>query len=233
MGRILGATPLLLLAASCGTPRAATAQGREIEGLWEVFLWAGFGVAAVVSGLIVWSAVRYRRRAGDDGLPPQFREHAGLEIVYTIVPILIVLVLFVLTFLAERSVEEVEPRPAATVRIEAFNWSWRFTYQGSGVAVFGTPDDPPEAVLPVGRPVRIVLTSSDVIHSFFVPDFLFKRDAIPGRTTAFDLNIDRPGTYAGRCAEFCGLDHWRMRFVIRAVSPAEFEAWLSAQPAGG
>jgi cytochrome c oxidase subunit 2 len=95
--------------------------------------------------------------------------------------------------------------------------------------VVGTPDDPPEAVLPTGGPVRVVLTSPDVIHSFYVPEFLFKRDAIPGRTTSFDLTIERPGIYRGRCAEFCGLDHWRMRFTIRAVSPTEFEAWLAGQ----
>ena len=228
MGRIIRAWPLLLLGTSCGGLGAATSQGREIEGLWEVFLWAGLGVAAIVSGLILWATIRYRRRPGDDDLPPQFREHLGLEIAYTIIPILIVLGLFLLTYRAETAVGRLDERPAATVRVEAFNWSWRFTYQ-TGVAIFGTPDDPPQAVLPVGRPVRILLTSPDVIHSFFVPDFLFKRDAIPGRTTRFDLTIDRPGTYQGRCAEFCGLDHWRMRFTIRAVPEAEFEAWLAEQ----
>jgi cytochrome c oxidase subunit 2 len=185
-----------------------------------------------VSGLILWATIRYRRRPGDDDLPPQFREHLGLEIAYTLIPILIVVGLFVLTYRTETTVEDLVAAPAATVRVEAFNWSWRFTYEDSGATVFGTPDDPPEAVLPVGRPVRFLLTSPDVIHSFFVPDFLFKRDAIPGRTTMFDLTIDRPGTYQGRCAEFCGLDHWRMRFTIRAVPPAEFEAWLAEQAAG-
>jgi cytochrome c oxidase subunit 2 len=226
--RILPASPLLLLAASCGGLGAATSQGREIEGLWRVFLWAGLGVAAVVSGLILWATIRYRRRPGDDDLPPQFREQLGLEIAYTMLPVLIVLGLFLLTYRVETRVEDLDAEPAATVRVEAFNWSWRFTYE-TGAAVFGTPEDPPEAVLPVGRPVRILLSSPDVIHSFFVPDFLFKRDAIPGRTTGFDLTIDRPGTYQGRCAEFCGLDHWRMRFTIRAVPEAEFEAWLQRQ----
>lgn len=229
MRRLLLASPLALLGASCGRLDAATRQGREIEGLWEVFLWAGIGVAAVVYGLIIWSTIRYRRRRGDDDLPPQFRENVALEIGYTVLPVLLVAGLFLLTYRAETAVEDLDPRPAATVRVEAFNWSWRFTYEDTGVAVFGTADDPPEAVLPAGLPVRIVLTSTDVIHSFFVPDFLFKRDAIPGRTGSFDLTIDRPGRYEGRCAEFCGLDHWRMRFTIRAVPQAEFEAWIATQ----
>jgi len=94
----------------------------------------------------------------------------------------------------------------------------------------GVSPDGPEAVLPVGEPVRVVVTSHDVIHSFYVPVFLFKRDAIPGRESSFDFTIADPGTYGGQCAEFCGVYHSRMPFTIRAVSPAEFETWLSSQP---
>jgi cytochrome c oxidase subunit 2 len=219
-----------LLLASCGGLGGATSQGREIEGVWVVFLWAGAGVAAIVYGLIIWSIVRYRRRRGDDeDLPPQFRQSVPVEILYTVLPLLIVGGLFVLTYRAETTVEGRDPEPGATVGVEAYDWSWRFTYEGTGVSVFGTPDDPPEAVLPVGETVRIRLTSADVIHAFFVPDFLFKRDAIPGRTTTFDLSIEEPGRYRGQCAEFCGLDHWRMRFTIRAVPPEEFDRWLAEQ----
>jgi cytochrome c oxidase subunit 2 len=94
--------------------------------------------------------------------------------------------------------------------------------------VIGTPQDPPELVLPVGQTVRIVLTSDDVIHAFYVPGFLFKRDAIPGRVTEFDLIPREEGEFRGFCAEFCGLDHARMTFTVRTVSPEEFEQWLEA-----
>jgi len=231
MRRSLVALPSALVLPACGRLEAATAQGREIGGLWTVFLWAGIGVAAIVYGLIIWSTVRYRRRPGDDELPPQFKENVPLEILYTILPILIVGGLFLLTYRAETTIEDIQSEPAATVTVEAFNWSWRFAYEGTRVSVFGTPDDPPEAVLPAGETVRIRLTSTDVIHAFFVRDFLFKRDAIPGRTTEFDLTIEEPGVYRGQCAEYCGLDHWRMRFTIRAVPPAEFQAWLQDQEA--
>jgi cytochrome c oxidase subunit 2 len=143
--------------------------------------------------------------------------------------VLIVASLFVVTYRAETTVEGLDPEPATTVSVEAFNWSWRFTYEGTPVSISGTPDNPPQAVLPVGETVRIRLTAADVIHSFYLPDFLFKRDAIPGRTTEFDLTLDEPGVYRGQCAEFCGLDHWRMRFTIRAVPRSEFDAWLAEQ----
>jgi cytochrome c oxidase subunit II len=214
-----------LLSSCTSLPSGGTDQGRDINAVWVVFFWAGVGVAAIVYGLILWSMVRYRRRSDDT--PPQFRDHLPLEALYTLLPIALVTVLFVLTWRAETNVEEPAGDPVATVRVEAFDWSWRFSYEGTGVAIFGTPDDPPEMVLPVGRPVRLVLTSADVIHAFYVPDFLFKRDAIPGRTTSFDLTVREPGEYRGQCAEFCGLDHYRMRFSIRAVPAAEFAAWLS------
>ncbi|MGH2675925.1 MAG: hypothetical protein ACRDH1_11015, partial [Actinomycetota bacterium] len=105
------------------------------------------------------------------------------------------------TFRTETRVEGLSPDPDVTIRVTAFRWSWRFDYQGEGVSVFGTPDDPPEMVVPVGRTVRIVLTSTDVIHSFFLRDFAFKRDAIPGRVTRFDLTVERAGLYP---SQVCG-----------------------------
>jgi cytochrome c oxidase subunit II len=229
MRRLLVPATSSALLAGCGRLDAATTQGREIGGLWQVVLWAGIGVAAVVYTLIIWATIRYRRRPDEEDLPPQFRANIPLEVVYTLVPILIVAALFVLTYRTETAVEDLDSEPPTTVAVEAFNWSWRFTYEGTDVSIAGTPDAPPEAVLPVGETVRIRLTASDVIHSFYLPDFLFKRDAIPGRTTEFDLTLDEPGVYRGQCAEFCGLDHWRMRFTIRAVPRAEFEAWLAEQ----
>ncbi|MGH2725147.1 MAG: cytochrome c oxidase subunit II [Actinomycetota bacterium] len=221
--------PVLLLPAlaSCGTlgpPGGATEQGRAIRALWDVFFWVGVGVAAVVYGLILWSVVRYRRRS--DELPPQVRVNIPLEIAYTLIPVLIVGVLFALTYRTESRVGRLVDDPALTVHVQAFNWSWRFDYEDRGVSVFGTPEDPPELVLPAGRTVRLRLTATDVIHSLYVPEFLFKRDAIPGHPNEFDISIDEPGSYTGQCAEFCGLDHARMRFTIRALPPTEFDRWL-------
>jgi cytochrome c oxidase subunit 2 len=228
--RLLLALFALSLAACSGygAPSGATEQGRAISGLWSVFTVAAVAVGAIVSGLILWSVIRYRSRRG--GRPAQFRHNLPLEITYTVIPIVIVTALFVLTVRVENRVARLpDPdapgAPVATIEVTAFDWSWRFDY-GNGTVVTGTPDDPPEMVVPAGEPVRIVLTSEDVVHAFYIPDFLFKRDATPGLVQRFDLLVEREGVYDGQCAEFCGLDHARMRFTLRAVSPAEFSTWL-------
>jgi cytochrome c oxidase subunit 2 len=236
---LVHATPLVLAGlalSSCagsGAPPGATTQGQDIHHLWDVFLVASIGVAAVVYGLILWSVFRHgrmRRRDGD--LPPQNREHVPIEILYTAVPIVIVAVLFALTLRTDHQVTAVDPSPAATIHVEAFRWGWRFTYEGVGTTAVSAPGaPPPEMVIPAGRPVHILLTAprNDVIHAFYVPDFLFKRDAIPGHPTDFDLTATREGTYDGTCAEYCGLNHAFMPFVVRVVSEAEFGTWLSEQ----
>jgi cytochrome c oxidase subunit 2 len=115
----------------------------------------------------------------------------------------------------------------------AFQWSWRFAYEGQGVEVVGSPGNVPELVVPVGQPVRIRLRSADVVHSFYVPRTLFKRQAIPGRTTEFDLTFEKVGTYQGHCVQFCGLAHDDMLFRVRVVSPGEFQSWLAQASRSG
>jgi len=133
----------------------------------------------------------------------------------------------VATFRTENKVDLVSSDPALVVNVTAFQWQWRFEYPRSGVNVIGRVEEPPTLVLPVGQTVRINLRATDVDHAFFIPDFLFKRDALPGFPNQFQLNIHRPGVYRGECAEFCGLNHADMNFAIRAVPPAEFRTWLA------
>ena len=221
-----------LAGASFGPPPGATLQARQVYGLWEIFLAAAVGVAAVVYGLIFWSILKYRKRG--DELPPQFRENVPLEIAYTTIPLLIVAVLFVLTYRTEAFVDRVSTvaDPPVTIRVTGFQWSWRFQYEGTLLQVSGTPDHPPQAVVPTGTPVRFILDSADVMHAFWIPAFLFKRDTMPGITNQVELTVTQPGTYLGECAEFCGLDHTRMLFTIKAVSPEEYRRWLR-HPEGG
>jgi cytochrome c oxidase subunit 2 len=228
----LAATSLLTACSSTfGMPPGGDAQGQDITSLWKVFFWASVGVASIVYGLIFWSLIRYRRRGRTD-TPPQFREHRALEITYTAIPILIVGALFVMTMRTEGRVLALSPNPDVTVHVEGYTWGWRFSYEGSDVVVVSAPDgNPPELVLPEGQTTRIVLTSQDVIHAFYVPGFLFKRDAIPGRTSEFQFSPDRTGTYQGECAEFCGLNHAFMRFTVRVVSGSDYASWISQQQA--
>ena len=208
-----------------GAPDPISSQAEDIVDLWRLFIVASIVVYAIVGGLIVWSIVRYRRsHAGD---PAAFREHIPLEIVYTAVPVVIVVGLFLATYATERVVDSVSEDPDLVVDVTAFTWSWRFAYRDAGVVVTGVAGERPTLVLPQGRTVRISLTSADVIHSFYVPQLLFKRDAVPGRVTEFEITPTRLGTFSGQCGEFCGLDHARMLLAVRVVPAGEFDAWLA------
>ena len=222
---------------SFGMPEAGSEQGQEIFDLWQVFFWAGIVVAATVYGLIGWSLLRYRRRRreADDASGRQFREHVPLEITYTAIPVLIVVVLFALSFGTEDRASSVAPDPDVTLRAEAFSWGWRFGFPDAGVEVLSEPSAEgvpgPEILLPRGETVRIELTSNDVIHAFWVADFLYKRDAIPGHVNVFDVTPTRLGTYHGVCSEFCGLHHAYMTFTVTVVEPSEFDDWLAGAAA--
>ena len=207
----------------------ATVQAGELRSVWEVFVIAGIAVYAIVAGLIAWCIVAYRRRDPSVRQAAGFHENKPLEIAWTVIPILIVIGLFIKTYIVEAKVENVMPNPGEIVDVAAYRWSWRFSYPRHGVAVNGTLEAPPVLVLPAGETTQINLTSDDVIHEFWVPAFMFKRDAVPGRPTAFDLRPTRIGTYRGECGEYCGTFHANMIFSVRVVSQADYARWLAVQ----
>jgi cytochrome c oxidase subunit 2 len=211
------------------TPTPVTVEAGSVQTLYDVFLVAAAVVFVIVAGLIGWSIVRYRDQ-GDGELPVQTSSNLTVEIIWWALPTLLVIGLFVLSAQVLGKVDHTVPDPQVSVKVEGFQWQWRFTYEGQNVVITGTPGNHPELVLPVGEPVHFDLQSDDVIHSFYIPAFLFKRDVIPGVHNQFDLTIDQAGTYSGQCAEFCGLYHDEMLFSIRAVPPAEFASWLAKQP---
>ncbi len=219
-----------LLAGGC-IPQAATTQAKAVSTLYWTFIGAGLVVAGIVWGLITWSIIRYRHRPQPgEGLPVQTRSDIRLEIVWTTLPILTVLALFWLTLGTLNRVEARAP-DELQVHVTAFQWQWRFDYTGTGVSVIGLLGQPPVLVVPAGQPVHVTLTSSDVDHAFYVPAFLFKRDAIPGHPTDFDFTVTQPGIYRGQCAEFCGVYHDQMLFSVQAVPAAQFATWLAQQEA--
>ena len=227
--RPLFAGCLLLCTAGCGVyalPAGATTQAQVLRQDWTVFTLTAIFVAVVVFGLILFPLFAWRRRSND--YPPQFRRNNKLEYIYTIIPLLMVIALFAVTYRDEVIVEHLSARPADTVDVLAFQWSWRFHYVGTAINIVGTPNAPPQLVLPVDETTRINLTSSDVNHEFWVPAFLFKRDAIAGVKNSFDLRPIRLGVYLGRCAEFCGFDHALMTFTVRVVSQPDYDRWLHA-----
>ena len=211
-----------------GAPDPASKQGDSIHSLWQGFFLAGLAVAALVWGLLIFVVVRYRRRRGEpDEVPSQNAYNIPIEILYTAVPILVVAVLFGVSVSTERRVNDLGDDAATTVDVIGFQWSWQFHYEGEGVTITGVPGRGPELVLPVGRAAHLRLFSADVNHSFWVPDFLSKRDLIPGVDNEIEVTPTKTGSYVGRCAEFCGLDHWRMNYSVRVVGESEFRTWLA------
>jgi cytochrome c oxidase subunit 2 len=226
------ATASIVLATAGCLPQPATAEGRDVASLYTGFVAIAAVIGAIVFGVTTWSVLRYRRRREEPttSLPPQTRGNVLLESVWTGLPIVTVLILFAATLVVLNRVEAKSDRPAAVIRVEAFRWGWLFSYPNDGVTVAGIATTGPEIVVPVGQPIQVTLTAADVVHAFYVPQFLFKRDAVPGRESTFQFTVDTEGTYRGQCAEFCGIYHSRMPFTIRAVSRETYDAWLASQP---
>jgi cytochrome c oxidase subunit II len=222
--RRLAVTALVLAAAGC-TPQSVTEQGQAIYNLYNLFMYIAAVVFVVVSGLVIWSVIRYRRR--DDELPTQTHGNNKLELTWTVIPTVIVLFLFVVTLQAQDKVLDTSGDADVNLTVTAFQWSYRFTYEGTGAEVLGTPDSIPEMVVPVGQRVRVKLLSADVVHTFYVPQTLFKRQAIPGTANEFDLTFDKEGLYHGQCTQFCGLQHADMVYRVRVVTQGEYQSWLA------
>jgi cytochrome c oxidase subunit 2 len=230
-----------IVVAGC-LPAPATREARAIADVYALFIGAGAVVLGIVWTLVTWTLIRHRRRrpAGgptdegsldDEELPTQTRGNRVIEIVWTVLPLVTVLGLFVATLQALNTVDARES-PSVRLDVTAFMWGWQATYPDSRRTLISTPGQPIEIVLPVGEPIDVTLTGRDVNHAFYVPSFLFKRDAIPGHTSTFQLRIENAGSYPGACAEFCGLLHDKMPFTIRAVDAAAYRAWLTAASPG-
>lgn len=223
----LAPTVLVVALAGC-LPTAVTDQGRQVAWLYELFMVAAAGVFAIVAALIGWSVIRYRGAPGKDVEPPRpVHGNLALEVAWWALPTALVAVLIGFTWVVLADVDARADEPALTIGVEGFQWGWRFTYEESGLVVSGTAADPPTLTLPTGRTIAFVISSRDVVHSFNIPNFLIKRDAIPNRENRFDVVIEQAGTYGGQCGEFCGLLHARQLFEIDAVAPHEFDAWLA------
>jgi cytochrome c oxidase subunit II len=223
-----------------GWPNGVTDEAVEMRNLWIWSVIAALSIGIGVWGLILWSVVRHRKRG--DELPKQTAYNLPLEIVYTIIPFLIIAGLFFFTVVTQNRVQERSPDPDVRIAVNAFKWNWQFVYpdttgpDGEPVNTVGTSDEIPILVLPTDETIRFEVASADVIHSFWVPEFLFKLDVIPGnengRDNVFQVTVNQPGAFVGRCAELCGTYHAYMNFEVRAVSPADYDAYLAARQSG-
>ena len=223
-----------------GWPEGITEEATQMRQLWTGSVIAALVVGFAVWGLIAWSVVFHRKRS--DELPKQTAYNLPLEIVYTIVPFIIIAVLFFYTVVVQNRVQERSDEPDVTIAVNAFKWNWQFVYpdsngeDGAPVDTVGSSEEVPILVVPTGQDVRFEVASADVIHSFWVPEFLFKLDIIPGnendRDNVFEVTVEEEGAYIGRCAELCGTYHAFMNFEVRAVSPEDFDAYIEAREGG-
>jgi cytochrome c oxidase subunit 2 len=223
-----------------GWPEGITDRSQDIRELWTGSVIAALIVGVAVWALILYSVVAHRKRGND--LPKQTAYNLPLEIVYTILPFIIIAGLFFYTVVVQNRVMARSDQPDETVAVNAFKWNWQFVYpetsgpDGLPVDTVGSSSEIPVLVLPTDRTIRFELASADVIHSFWVPEFLFKLDVIPGnengRDNVFEVTVQEEGAYVGRCAELCGTYHAYMNFEVRAVSGEDYDAYLEARETG-
>jgi len=287
---VLGGTTLLLSGCSwsevlgLGWPYGITPEGKLNRELWIGSVIASLVVGVMVWALIFWTSAFHRKKKTDTELPRQFGYNMPLELVLTVVPFLIISVLFYFTVVVQEKMLHKDPNPEVVIDVTAFQWNWKFGYQKIAfkdgtlsydgadparkaamaskpegvdahgeeivgpirglnpedrtylnfdkVETIGTSTEIPILVLPKGKRIEFQIASADVIHGFWVPEFLFKRDVMPDPAAnhsdnVFQIsNIDRTGAFVGRCTEMCGTYHSMMNFEVRVVEPNDFKAYL-------
>ncbi|MFN3002269.1 cytochrome c oxidase subunit II [Mycolicibacterium wolinskyi] len=293
---VLGGSALLLSGCSwsdalaLGWPTGITPEGKLNRELWIGSVIASFVVGAIVWGLIFWSSAFHRKKKTDTELPRQFGYNMPLELVLTVIPFLIISVLFYFTVVVQERMLHKDPNPEVVIDVTAFQWNWKFGYQKIAYAdgtfnydgadperkaamesrpegedahghervgavrglnpedrtylnfdkieTLGSSTEIPVLVLPAGKRIEFVLNSADVIHGFWVPEFLFKRDVMPdpkanNSDNVFQVSkIEETGAFVGRCTEMCGTYHSMMNFEVRVVEPNDFEAYIDQRSAG-
>lgn len=224
-----------------GLPEAASDRAPFIGDLWHGAWVASMVIGVLVWGLIGYAIIRFRRRSHDE-TPKQTQYHLPMEILYTLVPFLIIGVLFFFTVQAQNNVlaKVSEGEPVHKIDVIGQKWSWSFNYReannpavGSDAHTVGTIEHIPTLYLPLNKPVRFHLESADVIHSFWVPDFYFKLDVIPGHPNSFDVTPTREGEFLGKCAELCGTYHAQMVFHVKVLPEAQYEKQIKQIAAAG
>jgi cytochrome c oxidase subunit 2 len=257
----LALAPFIHAAASAGAPAPAPAEGwnllnmpqgvtsvsREIYDIHMIVIWICVVIGVLVFGVMFYSMFAHRKSRGHK--PATFHESTTVELVWTIIPAII---LVVMAFPATRTLKELYDTSEADldIKITGYQWKWRYDYLGTEVgfmselattqaSVYGQApktqyyleEVTEPVVIPAGKKVRFLITGADVIHSWWVPDLGVKRDAIPGFVNETWALAKQPGIYRGRCAELCGKDHAFMPIVVNAVPEAEFNAWLADKQA--
>lgn len=255
----LGGAGLALASASAASEwglnmrQGVTPVSQDVYDLHMTILWVCVAIGVVVFGAIFWSVIHHRKDKGF--VAAKFHESTTVEIVWTVVPFLILISMAIPATKVLIAMENASD-PDMTVKVTGYQWKWQYEYQDSGIKFFSTLaketqkardlgyegdvtavenyllDVDRRLVLPTNTRIRFVITSNDVIHAWWVPDFGWKKDAIPGFINEAWALIEKPGVYRGQCAELCGRDHGYMPIVVEAMEPEKYQAWVKSQKAG-
>lgn len=216
----------------------ATNHTDGITGLWVTSWIVLLIIGAITWGLIIWATIAYRRRKGQTGLPVQMRYNMPIETFFTVVPVFLVLGFFAFTAQEMEKIEARYENPENIVEVYGKRWAWDFNYLSDDVYFSGKQvetdengsaleETMPVLYLPVGKTTEIRLETRDVIHSFWVVEYLYKKDMIPGQTNYMSITPEKTGTFMGKCAELCGEYHSMMLFEVRVVEQAEYDAYVA------
>ncbi len=258
LGKICSLLVALLLAATAradwalNMPEGVTELSAETYGIHMMVFWWCVAIGVIVFGVMMISLVRHRKAAGVE--PAKFSHSTTAEVAWTAIPVVILMLMAVPA--AETMIKIEDSRnPDLTIVVTGYQWKWHYRYQDEGVEFFSTLarssldarrknsgidpfsvdnyllDVDKPLVVPRGKKVRVLVTSNDVLHAWWVPDLAIKKDAVPGMVNETWFRADVAGTYRGQCAELCGKDHGYMPIVVEVVEPDQFQAWVEARKA--
>ena len=232
--------PMVLALSGCsnvsglGFPEGVSIINDISLSLWQGAWIAGGVVGVITLVLILWPAVFHRAKASNGEFPKQTQYNVPVEIVYTVIPFIIIAVMFYFTAVKQNEIIEESPTVTREITVNAIQWSWQFGYPEAGekVVVTGTPEKPPTLVVPVGERVRYTITASDVVHGFWIPAFMIQMQNLPGVTNNLEFTANKIGEYPGRCNILCGRNHAQMIFTLKVVSQADYQQYLETLKAG-
>ena len=217
-----------------GYPKGTSSVNDISLSLWQgAWITAGVvGIATLI--LILWPAVFHRAKAEKGEFPKQTQYNIPIEIVYTVIPFLIVAILFYFTATKESKIVDTKTPAQHQISVEGIQWSWQFAYPEAGekAVVTGTPENPPTLYMPLGESVRFKITSNDVVHGFWIPAFMIQMQNLPDRTNYLQFTAKKLGEYPGRCNILCGRNHTQMIFKVKVVTPEQYQSYLNTLKAG-
>ena len=232
--------PALLLLSGCsfksedisglGFPKGVSSVNDISLSLWQGAWIAGGVVGVFTLILILWPAVFHRAKASKGEFPKQTQYNIPVEILYTVIPFIIVAVLFYFTAVKETKIVDKTSPVKHEITVEGFQWSWQFGYPEAGkdAVVTGTPAKAPTLYLPLGESVRFTLTANDVVHGFWIPAFMIQMQNLPGEVNKLQFTANKLGEFPGRCNILCGRNHSQMLFTVKVVTPEQYQKYLDS-----